>query len=63
MKIWCLRCGSVLAETGTQRMKNKEINCPACGLRLRFKVDRNVVHIVTDAGSKTTNHDLLIYCL
>ena len=61
MKIWCLRCGSVLAET--LRSKKKEICCPSCGLKHRFSVDRNVGHIITDAGSKTTNHDLLIYHL
>lgn len=59
MKIWCLHCGCVLAET--RRSKRKEIICPACGQRVRFSVDLNVGHITMETAGSAANQDLLIY--
>lgn len=59
MKIWCLRCGHVLAET--QRARQKETVCPTCGLQVRYSVNRNVGRIRAEAAGKAANQDLLIY--
>ena len=61
MKIWCLRCGKIIAEA--YQGEHSEAECPLCGLGMRYSVENNVGHVsvtVNDVRLRT-NNELYIY--
>lgn len=63
MKIWCLRCGRIVAHA--HECEFKETECPICGLEMKYSVENNVGHVSVAVKDVQlgTNNDLYIYNL
>lgn len=58
MKIWCLRCGKILAQTDESEVKS--IICPCCSERISYSVRNREAHITCLNCDLSTNNELRV---
>lgn len=58
MKIWCLKCGKVLAQTEFSETTN--VKCPCCGEKIAYSVKGNTGYIASLTDNLAVNNTLYI---
>lgn len=61
MKIWCLRCGEILAQTNSD--EKKVILCPHCSEKIGYSVNGNEAYITCLNYGLPTNNEIYITTL
>ena len=58
MKIWCLKCGNIVAQSG--ECKTKVTLCPCCSERIAYSVANNEIYIACLNYDLKQNNELRI---
>lgn len=59
MKIWCLKCGTVLAKTNYSETHN--VVCPCCSEKIAYSVKNGTGYIASLSENLAINNSLYIY--